>query len=57
MVKVDGKKVAERRPCPVTGPCGSHSARSAAGEHEISVLVRKGTYTMGSTASETINVS
>ena len=49
VVRVDGKKVAEMA-LPGDGTIGVTLGKMTAGEHVISVLVRKGTYTKGSSA-------
>ena len=56
VVKVDGKKVAERD-LPGDGTVTVRIGQLEAGPHEIIVMVRQGTYTLGSTASETVDVS
>ena len=57
VVKIDGKKIVEKA-LPGDGTVIVQLGKIATpGEHEISVLVRKGTYTTSSTHAETVNVS
>ncbi len=56
VVRVDGQKVADLT-MPGDGTIGVTLGQLTAGDHEITVLVRKGTYTKSSSATETITVS
>jgi len=57
VVKIDGNKVVAKT-LPGDGTVNVRLGKIAtAGEHVISVLVRRGSYTLGSTAEETVTVS